>query len=471
MRNTVSVLLVLALMLTMCACGEVPVVEDTERSCGVFITLEAADIYTVSFGTDSESGSFENADKTVLKKGTTVHFDFAGESAEGSESAVIDYSIAIYDKDMNVIATQPFTSDFSNMARVDITVTADHRILNESDVLVCGGDTVVEFTTEKPSDGVSVTVPKVIMAARPEAADAVNASVSAINGTFTGQQAKSSRKAYDVNVKDAPDGTEIGNFSMTRNTSVPRGDGAVLSFRLYDKIGLATKTDTVITGLNFDAVSGRELKLSDIASDSPKLISICTEKILIATTEGSEYKDVLFNAGYTETLSGLVSDGHWYFGADGIVFAASAGTIADAEYGCFEFTVDYDLLEDALKPEYLPAALNGDIGEIEAEFSEKADKELIIVGTVSGTNDKPVTVSAVGDIYNIRVRKLSFNSKGKPVAGATVWYCSDLSDGAGFVLERKLAEKSNTMISFTCPDGTSVSHLLSLSDDGSIKIS
>ena len=54
MRRIAAILLALLLVLGLCACGK-----KTEtvkmRDCGVYVTIEADDIYTVSYGTDAGS--------------------------------------------------------------------------------------------------------------------------------------------------------------------------------------------------------------------------------------------------------------------------------------------------------------------------------------------------------------------------------------------------------------------------------
>lgn len=68
--------------------------------------------FTVSCGTEDGSDSFENADKSAIKAGSVIHFDFAGDKAESTERADIEYSICIYDKELNILSTKSFVDDF-----------------------------------------------------------------------------------------------------------------------------------------------------------------------------------------------------------------------------------------------------------------------------------------------------------------------------------------------------------------------
>lgn len=469
MRRFAAVLLTLTLVLALCACGKK---EETvkERECGVFVTVEADDVYTVSYGTESGSESANHADGSALSVGEVVHFDFAGEAAEGSERAVIDYSICIYDKELNVIAIESFSSDFSNMARIDITVTKDHLILNASDKLICGGDTIVEINTSKPETGVSLAVPTVTMPNRPEAAKAINDSIAAVNKTFTGEQLESSRKAYKELAEEA-DSDELDAFSQNRYVRVTRGDSAVVSFRMYDKANLGTGSASAITGHNYNAYTGAELKLADITDNLEEFVNICSEDIFSSLSE-SKYEDMLFAEGYTEKVKDLISDGHWYMSTGGVVIAINPGEIASADEGAFEFTVKYDVLAGKLKEEFIPAELDGTSGDINATLAKDADTDsLTIVGKEADKDVKSVLVTVSGKIYNISVYSANYyKSSGKYSLETQLWYCSDLAEGAAFAINKELNTSPSIFIGFTRPDGTYERRLLSADKNGKITI-
>ena len=162
MRKFIAIALAFCCVLSLCACGSKDTGEK-ERECGVYITMEANDVFTVSCGTDEGSDSFKNADESAIAAGTVIHFDFAGDKADSTEKADIEYSICLYDKDLNIIASKSFVDDFSNNARVDITVTKDHKIIN-ANAGSCGGDVVVDMSTESGEDNVTYMSPTVIHA-------------------------------------------------------------------------------------------------------------------------------------------------------------------------------------------------------------------------------------------------------------------------------------------------------------------
>ena len=156
MRRFTAALMALILIFTLCACGKKDN-GDAERECGVYITMEADDVFTVSCGTEQGSESYSNADKSAIAVGDVIHFDFAGEKADSSEPVEIDYSICIYDENLDTIAVRSFTDDFSNHARIDITVTADHRIINSN--AGSSGDVVIEMSDVTAEDGVTYMTP------------------------------------------------------------------------------------------------------------------------------------------------------------------------------------------------------------------------------------------------------------------------------------------------------------------------
>ncbi len=469
MRRFVAILMAVTMILGLCACGKEEVA-PTARECGVYVTVEANDVYTVSYGTEEGSESCTHADGSALDAGEIVHFDFAGDAAEGSEKAVIDYSICVYDKDLNILAIESFSSDFSNMARVEITVTADHRILNASDKLVCGGDTIVDIQSSNPSKGVTVAVPNVTMPNRPEAAEAINSNIKSINEAFTGKQLESNKKTYETNVANAGDDDEKDGFSMKRYAKVTRGDSSVLSIRMYDKANLGTESTVAITGHNFYTYDGSELKLVDIASDPEKLISICSSEALISTTENVDYKGILYNEGYTDTIKELISDGHWYLNDKGIVIAVNPGEIADALYGSFEFLVSYDAISSVLKPEFLPAEYEGDTGDVSAKLTKDSDSASLTLVNEADSDVKSVLVSVTGKIYNICVYSISYKSASNYSFNSQLWYCSDLAEGAAFVINHELSKTPNIFIGFNRPDGTYERRLLSLDSDGNVSV-
>lgn len=226
MRKFIAIALAFCCVFSLCACGNKDTGEK-ERECGVYITMEANDVFTVSCGTDEGSDSSKNADETAIAAGTVIHFDFAGDKADSTEKADIEYSICLYDKDLNIIASKSFVDDFSNNARVDITVTEDHKIIN-ANAGSCGGDVVVDMSTESGEDNVTYMSPTVFMPDRSETSEKINESLRSMETEYT---TKTYQDNYGLYTQNIGDGTAQGlsAFSMNRTIRTERADSSIIS--------------------------------------------------------------------------------------------------------------------------------------------------------------------------------------------------------------------------------------------------
>ena len=469
MRRFAAMIMALILILTLCACGKKDD-GNKERECGVYITVEADDVYTVSYGTEDGSENCSHADGSAISVGEVIHFDFAGEKAEGTEPAEIDYSICVYDADLNILAVRSFRDDFSNHARVDITVTADHKIINAN--AGSSGDIVIEMENASAGDGVTYMIPRVAMPARAEAADALNSGIKELNDVFTGDQLSANKDAYAANVGD---GTAEGltAFSMDRTVRVARADSSVISFRMVDRVSLGTVSTLAITGHSYDPQTGAELKLADLGDDTEKLVNAIAEDILTSFNEDEQYKDTFFLEGYTDILRSLISDGHWYLTGEGIVIIANPGEIADVEKGFYEFLVDFDVIKGIVDERFIPAEREGDEGSVNAVFAADADSSAFtLLGSEASKDIKSIVVSAEGSIYDVSVYTIKYYAEsGSYTPVRQILFCSDMTDGAALAVNTELSGTDPGMvISFTLGDGTVETRLLALDENGGLKV-
>ncbi len=471
MRKFIAMALAFCCVLSLCACGK----KDTgeaERECGVYITMQASDVFTVSCGTEDGSDSFENADKSAIKAGSVIHFDFAGDKAESTERADIEYSICIYDKELNILSTKSFVDDFSNKARIDITVTEDHKIIN-ANAGSCGGDVVIEMATETGDDSVSYMSPTVFMPERSDAAAKINESLEALATEYTTKTYQDNYGHYTQNIGD---GTAKGlsAFGMERTIRSQRADSGVISLRIVDRASLGTTNTLKISGISYDPQTGDELKLADLGSSSEKLVNTVSEKILVSFNEDPKYRDVFFNEGYTETIKSLVSDGHWYLSADGIVIIANPGEIADAAAGFYEFTVPYSELGDVISKDYIPSAdLDGSEGDVSVEFAaDNSAADLTFLGSPAAEDIKSLILSASGSIYDLDVYTISYNESAKTYnILKQILACSDMSDGAALAINAQLEGTTPGMVvRFKLADASQEIRLLSLDENGAVKV-
>lgn len=471
MRKFIAIALAFCCVLSLCACGKKDTGEK-ERECGVYITMEANDVFTVSCGTDEGSDSFKNADETAIAAGTVIHFDFAGDKADSTERADIEYSICLYDKDLNIIEAKSFVDDFSNNARVDITVTEDHKIIN-ANAAKNGGDVVIDMTTASGKDGVRYMSPTVFMSERSEAADKINESLRAMETEYTTKTYQDNYGHYTQNIGD---GTAQGlsAFSMSRTIRSERADSSIVSLRIVDRASLGTTSTLKISGSTFNSQTGEEIKLSDLSDSSEKIVNAVSEKILVSFNEDPKYQGVFFNEGYSETIKSLVSDGHWYLSADGIVIIANPGEIADAAAGFYEFTVSYDELGDVINKDFIPSSdLSGSEGDVSVAFTaDSKASDLTLLGSAAATDIKSLLLSASGNVYDLDVYTINYNESAKTYTLVQqVLACSDMSDGAALAINAELEGTTPTMVvRFKLADGTNEIRLLSLDENGAVKV-
>lgn len=471
MRKFLAIALAVCCVFSLCACGSKDTGEK-ERECGVYITMEANDVFTVSCGTDEGSDSFKNADESAIAAGTVIHFDFAGDKADSTEKADIEYSICLYDKDLNIIAAKSFVDDFSNNARVDITVTKDHKIIN-ANAAKNGGDVVIDMTTASGKDGVRYMSPTVFMSERSEAADKINESLRAMETEYTTKTYQDNYGHYTQNIGD---GTAQGlsAFSMSRTIRSERADSSIVSLRIVDRASLGTTSTLKISGSTFNSQTGEEIKLADLGDSSEKIVNAVSEKILVSFNEDPKYQGVFFNEGYSETIKSLVSDGHWYLSADGIVIIANPGEIADAAAGFYEFTVSYDELGDVINKDFIPSSdLSGSEGDVSVAFTaDSKASDLTLLGSAAATDIKSLLLSASGNVYDLDVYTINYNESAKTYTLVQqVLACSDMSDGAALAINAELEGTTPTMVvRFKLADGTNEIRLLSLDENGAVKV-
>jgi len=461
MRKILAAALAIVMIFALCACGRGEV-EEAERDCGVFVTVEATDIYTVSCGTHEGSESAKNADGSVIEAGSVFHFDFAGDAAEGTESAMIDYSVCAYDENLDIIAEGSFSSDFSNMAKYELIITEDHHILFDGEGYSYGGDIVVSYEDSTPVDGVTLMSTAVSMPTRTDAADAVNSAIAAYNDTFSGEHYNASKEAYGKGDGTGTSGS-LESFAMSRTVRVTRGDSAILCFRMADRVNLGYGAELTITCHSFDPQTGKELGISDIAKDTDKFTDYCAEQVLIATTEEERFltESMIFVDGYTDNIRSLISDGHWYLSSEGLVISANPGDIST---GYYEFVIPYEDLDDLLKDEYMPAEFDGGYGNLSLQYAENLDTSALNFLNASpdgGTASITATVS--GSVYGVTVYTGTYNTtNGKFTQIRQLLYCSDMMRGAAVTIDHALKDSTpDLMVSFTSPGGTEHNLLVS----------
>lgn len=471
MRKHIALLLALVLIICLCSCSkEEP--EEPPRTCGLYITVEASDIYNISCGTEEGSVGFKNADDSPIEAGEIVHFDIGGEKAEGTEENIVDYTICIYDKELNILETKSFSDDFSNLAKIDITVTADHHILRAGDVLTCGGELSVKFTRDE-SKILSYEMPVVSLPDNAEAQEAVNTKISELYDELFYDIYSEKKAEYDSYMaadSDKKDAEKNDTFTLTRECSIGLGSTDILSLCIKDTTVIGDSSTEKLQGVSFDLETGSVITLSDIAGDVADFTDYVSETLLIATVDDEMFSadDMVFKQGYTELIPTLITDGNWYLSGSGVVFILNPDTIVDASRGAFEYEIEYSELESLLNAEFIPSELEGESGDIAGYNYKDCDlSTLTVVGDEPNAEAEPVMIAVSGNIYNVRVCNVSYSEDGESYTpDSLIWYCSDLSEGAVFAVEHSFSDAfPDLMVSFTAPDGSELTRLLTQSGE------
>ena len=217
---------------------------------------------------------------------------------------------------------------------------------------------------------------------------------------------------------ESPD--SFSAYHLDEEFSCTRQDSRIISFESTRKEFTSEETKGIdYAGFNFDLENGKELTLSDIATDSNALInsalSFINQQLLlpnyckISQLAKHDSSDVSSNL-----LEHVLTDGNWYFTKGGITFIANDGAITPSYSGTLLFSVPYQQL-NALKAEYhytsnfqlnalMGSAVSADMdgnGEMDAVYYNTSYNEetgllssTLTVGLLScGTS--PVTVSSV----------------------------------------------------------------------------
>lgn len=471
MRKHIALLLALVLIICLCSCTrEEP--EEPERDCGLYITVEADDIYNISCGTEDGSVGFKNADDSPIAAGTVVHFDIGGEAAEGTQENIIDYTLCIYDKELNILETRSFSDDFSNMAKVEVTVTADHHILRAGNVLTCGGELSVKFTRDNAKI-LSYEMPVVSLPDNIDAQEAVNAKISELYDELFCDIYAAKKAEYDSYMAadaDSKDAEKNDTFTLTREVSITLGTPDILSLCIKDTTVIGDSRTEQLQGLSFDLESGSVLTLSDLTGNVNRFTDYVSETLLIATVDDEMFSadDMVFKQGYTELIPSLITDGNWYLSDSGIVFILNPDTIVDASRGAFEYEIEYSELETLIDTRFIPTEPEGEAGDIKGYNYKDCDlSQLTVIGDEPDAAAEPVMIAVSGNIYNVRVCEVTYNEADESfVSGPLVWYCSDMSEGAVFAVEHSFSDAyPDLRVSFTAPDGSEQVRLLTQSGE------
>lgn len=318
------------------------------------------------------------------------------------------------------------------------------------------------------------------IAGRPEAQEAVNEALLALEEAFTqggenggGLEEYKAAAQAEYEFRQQQGGNEYPwSYALEQTVLVGRGDSRVLCF-IYDQYSNmgGTHGNTLRRGYTFDTVTGARLALGDLSEDPEGFAQWCGE-YAVRLSQSPEYGQYTFNPGYEEILAGLAEQGSWYLNREGLAVVANPYDIAPYAVGRLEFLIPYDELAAWLRPEYLPAEAVFD-GTITGRVAEPDTCCIPYAQVDDGTDGQGASIlfqaeGTVGLVNLLQVQYLEFDDSYR--ADNTLWYASELLDGDVLMLRTWIPDTiPNRMLRYAGAQGPEQEYLISQSGkDGSL---
>lgn len=154
--------------------------------------------------------------------------------------------------------------------------------------------------------------------------------------------------------------TDFYGYSVSQTYQVMRSDTRILSILedYYEYAGGAHPS-YYISGINFDAVTGKRLTLEDIAVNPEEFQQQALAYVLDYLKNSDVGQEDGFYDDYESIIQETYSNTSWYFTAAGITFVYNPYEIAPYAAGNFEITLPAAEFEPLLKEEYRTSATTG----------------------------------------------------------------------------------------------------------------
>ena len=327
----------------------------------------------------------------------------------------------------------------------------------------------------------SYETPVVLIEDRPAVQKAINEYIAILDETYyTGEDygegygtgymnmLTEAEDNYNYVVNEGIEGANL-EFSCIRTAVVMRGDNNVLSVRYTDSSytgGAHGMYD--YTGYTFDTQTGKLITLDTLTDDFASLAAFLTGYMvnLANYDEDISGRIDLVGTDLESALGALVREGSWYLADDGMHVYSSLYEISSYAAGIIDFVIPYEELSTYIKPEYMPVSVSakGGINAVPAE--EAADAGKAIVGLVKtdevGTQ---LYITVDGSVQNVKVSSVIYSGVSF-YETAQLWYCSLMSDCALQIQTDIPDGMPKLMISFDTLDGQSRKLLTQSGDDG-----
>ena len=226
-------------------------------------------------------------------------------------------------------------------------------------------------------------------------------------------------------------------YVSSRTAKVARIDSRVLSM-VYNTYTFTSGAhgNYFDTGYTFDTESGEYVTLDMLSSDREALAAFLADymmKLYKADKDGYYSARVVEDIALTtqpdvETaIAALVRDGSWYFDEDGMVIFSTVYELGPYAAGIVEFDIPYSDLNGHIDDKWLPADVTSD-GSLELKAqSDVADGSIEIIDKVTvDENSEQLCLEAVGTVYDVRLSAVDYSDRFYETA--QLWACSYMSD-------------------------------------------
>ena len=246
-------------------------------------------------------------------------------------------------------------------------------------------------------------------------------------------------------------GTELNlTFSATRTVDVKHIGERTLSMVLedYNYTG-GVHGMGVDTALVFDTRTGELLTLDAISDDGEALKAAIVDSLVTICQTDEDYAARLFETDdLAGTLGGIVREGKWYFGVDGLTVFSDPYEIGPYASGIITFTVPYGELEGVLKEEYLPVLRSTEATLTAGILTESSN---IIDRVVDQEDGDAVMLTLHGAAEDVKISKVLYydlESNSEFFETQTLWYCNFVRSSAVQLMTSLPDGMPNVMISY-----------------------
>lgn len=284
----------------------------------------------------------------------------------------------------------------------------------------------------------SYNTPTVTIPNNKEASAAIKSALSAEFSEYNTTRSEYLVEAHDF-YNEYPQ--TFSSYSLNWDYSAKRCDEQVISLVRYRSDYLGGAHDSYsYKGLNFDAKTGKQLTLNDIAADKTALINSAQRYINSQLTLPFYYNSLLLSIDEAEktVADEVITDDNWYFTPSGLTFVANVYVLGSYASGASFFTIPYQKL-DGLKQEYQYTGAfvtSGLVGTtLSADIDGNEETDAIYYNTCTNEYGELVsTLTLNGTDYSYLLNNEEVPlSYGSTIGGGLEYYLIDLDASDSYI--------------------------------------